>query len=184
MAPKKPHRIAAPTASDTGGKELGQALGAFIKGVNGGRVTGGRGRRSVSNNPSRVDNSHMRVPAPTPVTSRTTSRTGSTLSAYDRVVLGMTDDDVREEASSSTQADRREYLSPPNSIAPERPRAREAIYNPDDRSMTVHFRNGGTYVYYGVTSKDWGALKRNHSFGQTLDRLVIGTYPFQKVASF
>ena len=173
MAPRKPYRIEAPKPVVSGaGKELGKALQDFLKPDR--RVTGGRGRRTVSNNPSLVNNAHLRVATPKPK---------SPLSAYDRVVLGFTDEDVvpEEEGQGSAQT---EYLSPPNTIFPERPRAHEASWDPDTRNMRVVFRNGGTYVYFGVTRRDWSALKRNRSFGQTLDRLVIGTYPFQKIAGF
>lgn len=85
-------------------------------------------------------------------------------------------------ASGGMKEDRRQYLSPPNSIEPGRPRAREVWYDPDPKTLHVVFRDGGTYEYFGVTPQTWRALRSNRSFGQTLDRLVIGTYPFEKVA--
>lgn len=172
MTPK-PHRIAAPTSKVTGADELGNALKSLLGPV---KQTGGRGRRSVSNNPAHTDNSAQRMSQP-----RGSTTTPRTLSVYEKVVLGYTDDtDTPEESGSGSAAT--EYLSPPNTIYPERPRAREAFWDPDTRELQVVFRDGGVYRYYGVSRKDWNALKRNRSFGQTLDRLIIGTYPYQHVA--
>lgn len=175
MTPK-PYRIDAPTTANTGAAEIGKALKAILGPS---RQTGGRGRRSVSNNPAHTDNSAQRVTR-RPSTSSAPKKQ-KPLSVYEKVVLGYTEDDSPDEEPGAGAA-QTEYLSPPNTIFPERPRAREAFWDPDSREMQVVFRNGGTYRYYGVTRKDWSALKRNHSFGQTLDRLVIGTYPYQKVS--
>lgn len=87
-----------------------------------------------------------------------------------------------EGGPADSGVDRTEYLSPPPSTDPGRPRALEAHYNPDNKQLRVVFRNGGTYVYYDVPSATWRALKRNRSFGQTMDRLVINQYEFEKVA--
>lgn len=78
--------------------------------------------------------------------------------------------------------DRIDVISPPNTIEPGRPRAREARFNYNKRELTVVFRDGGTYVYYNVPSQTWRALKANRSFGQTLDRLVINVYQYEKVS--
>lgn len=85
-------------------------------------------------------------------------------------------------ADEQPRVDRTETISPPPSIEPGRPRATEASYDPDSRTMRVVFRNGGTYAYYGVPWQTWRALKTNKSFGQTLDRLVINVYKYEKVA--
>lgn len=88
--------------------------------------------------------------------------------------------DLEEEGEE--RVDRTEVISPPPSLDPARPRALEASYNPDSRVLTVDFRNGGTYAYFGVPPQTWRALKNNRSFGQTLDRLVINRYQYEKVA--
>lgn len=85
-------------------------------------------------------------------------------------------------AEGEAPPDRTEYLSPPKSIEPGRPRALEASYNPDTRQMRVIFRDGGTYVYYEVLPQTWRALKTNRSFGQTFDRLVKNVHSYEKVA--
>lgn len=86
------------------------------------------------------------------------------------------------EDEGEERVDRTEVLSPPPSNDPGRPRALEATYDPDRRTMTVTFRVGGTYAYFGVPPQTWRALKNNRSFGQTLDRLVINRYQYEKVA--
>lgn len=179
MTKKKPTRIAAPTVrGNTGAEELGKALRGLANAANAMArtpTTAPRTRRIASNNPSRVDTTALRVDvAPSQVGRRTK------LSPYDRVVLGMTDDDLAPE--EEVTGDNVQHLSPPNTLFPERPRAHHASWDPDSRDMTVVFRHGGTYRYYGVTRRDWNALKRNRSFGQTLDRLVIGTYPYKKIS--
>lgn len=191
---KKPTRIAAPTVSATAGKELGDAL----KGLH--KAAGIKRRKTKSNNPSRVpvretlrvNPGRERLPtaeellrdtatppiglgARTPGMPSAAELLASTSlggSAYDRELLGAGDDDV----------DRTEYMAPCPSINPDRPRAHEASFNPDTKTLRVVFREGGTYHYYGVPTRVWRALQRNRSFGQTLDRLVINTYEFEKVA--
>lgn len=86
------------------------------------------------------------------------------------------------EDEGEERVDRTEVLSPPPSLDPGRPRALEASYNPDARILTINFRNGGTYAYFGVPPQTWRALKTNRSFGQTVDRLIINRYPYEKVA--
>lgn len=160
--------------------DLGEALAAGMR-ASGRRPTGLR--RTRSNNPARVGineelrrtntdaapGENRRTPGAQPVPG------GTQLSLFDQAELGLLDP-VQE------VVDRTEVLSPPNSIATERPRAREARYDPDRKLLTVRFRNGGTYAYEGVPAADWRALKRNKSFGQTLDRLVINQYPFSRVS--
>jgi hypothetical protein len=108
-------------------------------------------------------------------------------SAYERVLLGgggrgSGDDGDDPAGGGDDNVDRTEYLAPTPSINTVRPRAHEASYNPDTRTLRVVFRHGGTYHYYGVPTRVWRALQRNRSFGQTLDRLVINTYEFEKTA--
>lgn len=162
--------------------DLGDALAAMSRASSKTRRPTGI-RRTRSNNPSRAGvNESLRRDSVTPaVGTSTRSRNVPALpfeqmSLFDQAELGLLDPGVDE------RADRTEVLSPPNSIASERPRAREARYDPDTKVLTVRFRNGGTYAYEGVPLRDWRALQRNRSFGQTLDRLVINQYPFSKVS--
>lgn len=168
MAPRRPRRILSPTVENYGGvgRELGRSLSDLLPVPPAG--TPPRRRRTASNNPARVSSEHLRA---------------ATASIYEQTVLDFGDptfDALVEKSESGLK----EYISPPPTSDEVRPRAREAVYDPSDRSLRVRFRNGGTYVYFGVPRKDWNALKRNQSFGKTLDRLVIGTYPFQKTSEF
>lgn len=96
-------------------------------------------------------------------------------------LLGMTGGALRPEGQQEN-VDRTEYLSPPRSTDPDRPRARQASYNPDNGTLKVVFRNGGTYTYFQVPHQTWGALKKAPSFGQTFDRLILNRYEFEKVS--
>ena len=122
-------------------------------------------RRIRSNNPSLVDTKHLRAPEPDAST--------------DPTDFEVEQGDVFEPVEGSSV---KEYLSPPSTQDSGRPRAREATYDRTSHELTVVFRNGGTYVYLDVALRDWRALQRNRSFGQTLDRLIIGTYPWRKVS--
>jgi hypothetical protein len=193
VPPKKRIRQAAPTSglalSHTG--DLGDALAALTRAASGGRRPTGV-RRTRSLNSSKVGvNKALQV---TPTTRPTEVGTGESprspgiqapqlgslpgLPSYEQIELDLGIEPTPAEAAE----DRTEVLSPPNSIEPGRPRAREARYNPDSRQLVVRFRHGGTYTYYGVPTSTWRALKRNKSFGQTLDRLVLNQYPYEKVA--
>lgn len=202
MAQKKPTRIAAPTTTGVaGGKELGEALKAMSK------AAGIKRRKTVSNNPSRrptreslrVNPGRERLPTaeellrdtampPPGEGARTPGMPSATELLNDGLTPGMpTARELLEEGGGpgpldDERVDRTEWLAPPPSINPDRPRAHEASYNPDTKTLRVVFRHGGTYHYYGVPTRVWRALQRNRSFGQTLDRLVINTYEFEKVA--
>lgn len=205
MAAKKPKRITAPKV-DTGAGDLASALAGIQKAGN--RKRGGPVKRH-SNNPSRVPVkealrvSRSKLPTQAQLEHDTASSTilaeggrvegmplvpsvGDILggrdtrsgSKFDEVLLGGgTQLAAGEEATGDV-----EYLSPPPTIHPGRPRALEASYNRETKVLRVVFRDGGTYAYYGVPTSVWRACKRNRSFGQTLDRLVINTYPFEKTA--
>jgi hypothetical protein len=167
VAPKRPRQIPSPTVANYGGvgRELGRSLADLAATP---PATAARPRRTASNNPSRVSTEHLRV-AP--------------LSTYEQTVLDF-GDPFFDAAVENAETSAKEYLSPPPTSDEPRPRAREAVYDPTDRSLQVRFRNGGTYTYFGVPRKDWNALKRNQSFGRTLDRLIIGTYPFRKTSVY
>lgn len=167
--------------------DLGDALAAMSR-ASTRRPTGIRRTRSL--NPSKVGvNEALRIKRPTTVSEEAdvgvSTRTPGAppvpqhqqLSLFDQAELGLLDP-VHEDFT----VDRTEVLSPPPSINPDRARALEARYDPDRKLLTVRFRNGGTYAYEGVPTATWRALKRNKSFGKTLDRLVINQYPFEKVS--
>lgn len=192
MATRKPHRIRGGNAPGSTG-DLGDALQALAKAAAGrsGRPSGIRRTRSL--NPSKVGvnealriNPASRVPKPgvspeaypgesTRMPGLQIPMPGSLPGLGEQLTLF----DMEPEGPT---IDRTEVLSPPNSIEPGRPRALEARYDPDTKRLTVRFRNGGTYAYEGVPRQTWRALKRNKSFGQTMDRLVINQYPFEKIA--
>lgn len=206
MPPGKPHRIAAPSSTETGLGDLAKALSGIQKAGN--RTRSNSGRKRQSNNPSRVPVkeglrvTRSKLPTQERIERDTASSTvlgdggradglppvipsvgelGPSPSAVDRwadAVLGGTP----AETGGSDDVDRTEYLSPPPTLHPGRPRAHEARYNPDTKVLHVTFRHGGTYAYYGVPHQTWRALKTNRSFGQTFDRLVLNTYAFEKVS--
>lgn len=164
--------------------DLGDALAALSRASGRRRPTAIR--RTRSNNPAKVGvNERLRRPAPSdeaaPGESHRTPGMAPVpvgqLSLFDQAELGLLDG-----GADDAKVDRTEVLSPPNSLDTERPRAREARYDPDRRLLTVRFRNGGTYAYENVPPADWRALKRNKSFGKTMDRLIINQYPFSKVS--
>lgn len=194
---KPPGRVKRIKAPDVLGqnKELGQAFGEIA------RAAGITKRKRSSNNPARVPTNeglrirrtpkvpsaaallHDTAPQPlgtgrrepgTPLVDSPSMPTAAELLAS---TSGEGAEVVRGE-----KIDRTEYLSPPPSLDPDRPRAREATYNPDTGTLRVVFRNGGSYEYFQVPHQTWRALKNNQSFGQTLDRLVIGSYQFEKVS--
>lgn len=184
MAAKKPIKIAAPTVGYTG--DLGDALYALARATSGGRRPTGV-RRTRSLNPAKVGvNKALRITRPVPGQEAQPGESTRTpgaqplppgqLSLFDQVELGI------DPSQQDDGVDRTEVLSPPNSLDPARPRALEARYDPDTRRLTVRFRNGGTYAYEGIPPATWRALKRNKSFGQTMDRLVINQYPYSKIA--
>lgn len=157
--------------------DLGDALAALSTARSGRRPAALR--RVRSNNPAKVGvNEALRRPDVLPGEETRTQNMpappAQQLSLFDEAELGLDPD--------ADTGSRILVLSPPNSIASERPRAREARYDPDTRVLTVRFRNGGTYAYDGVPLRDWRALERNKSFGQTLDRLIINQYPFRRVS--
>lgn len=165
--------------------DLGDALAAMARASSrpGRRPTAIR--RTRSNNPAKVGvnealrRQHLPTEAAVGESTRTpgmaTPPGPQQLSLFDQAELGLLD-------PGDVKVDRTEVLSPPNSLDPQRPRALEARYDPDRRLLTVRFRNGGTYAYEGVPPQDWRALKRNKSFGKTMDRLIINQYPFTKVS--
>lgn len=196
-APKKPTHIAAPTNNTVG--DLAKTLDAINKAAKKrGAVTG---IRRASKNPAKVGvdtalrvvrAGRGRLPTADELLRDTAVNVGDSGrvadmpragSAYDDIVLG---GDVAAGhiigPDGEAIPDRTEYLSPPPSIDPDRPRAREARYNPDTRQLHVVFRNGGSYVYFDVPTTVWRSLKRNRSFGQTLDRLVVNQFAYEKVA--
>lgn len=193
MAAKKPHRIAAPKTGQNL-NELGQTLTGIAKAARKGKPAGIR--RSGSNNPSvtpirpgmRVTRSKLPTAAELLRDTAVNLGDGARTEGMPRPA-GLNDGlPTAEELLSMTggdaglQVDRTEYLAPPPTLNPDRPRALEAQYNPDTKQLRVVFRHGGTYVYYDVPSATWRALKRNRSFGQTLDRLVLNQYQYEKVA--
>lgn len=190
MPPRKRIIQAAPTAGYTG--DLGDALAAMSR-------AGSKGpsapRRTRSLNPSRVGINkslqiRRRVPTATDLLDSTHTEAGVGESTRVPGVqlpqpgslpglgeqLGLFDVDPDESG-----VDRTEIISPPNSTEPGRPRALEARYDPDNKRLVVRFRNGGTYAYDGVPTATWRALKRNKSFGKTMDRLVLNQYPYEKI---
>lgn len=188
---RRPTRIAAPTVGSSGGKELGEAL----KGIH--KAAGIQRQKRKSQNPSRVPTREVLRRRPgqkrLPTAAELYAQTATPAPGESAPVPGMsavrTAADLLAETAGSTSpglldtpVDRTEYLAPTPSINPDRPRAHEASYNPDTRTLRVVFRHGGTYHYFGVPPQTWRALQRNRSFGQTLDRLVINTYEFEKVA--
>lgn len=200
MAAKKgPTRIAAPKL--TAGSELAQSLEAIAKASK--KRGSSTGIRRASKNPSiaGVDQSlkvvragRGRLPSAAELLRDTAVNVGDSGRAVDMPRAGSAYEDVLLGGGTPAPAgplievdgelipDRTEYLAPTPSIDPDRPRAREAQYNPDTRQLRVVFRHGGTYVYYDVPTTVWRALKRNRSFGQTLDRLVVNQYAYEKVA--
>lgn len=202
-APRQPKRIAAPKVEST---ELGNALKAVVKASR--KRGSSTGIRRASNNPSKVGidetlkvvrrgRGHLPTAAqilrdtavPLAEGAREEGMPRRPGQAFEDILLGAADQGEAVtgagpmiEVDGELIPDRTEYLSPPTSIEPDRPRAREAWYNPDTRQLRVVFRSGGTYVYYDVPTTTWRALKRNRSFGQTLDRLVVNQYAYEKVA--
>lgn len=190
MAQKgKPTRIAAPTLTGVaGGKELGDALKAMHK------AAGIKKRKTTSNNPSRrpvreslrVNPGRNRLPTAEELLRDTAAPPlGESQRTFGSPMPSAAD--LLEQGGGAgpldgDTVDRTEFMAPTPSINPDRPRAHEASYNPDTKTLRVVFRHGGTYHYYGVPARVWRALQRNRSFGQTLDRLVINTYEFEKVA--
>ena len=199
-SPQRPRK--APQAKNAG-SELGETLAAVAKLTKAAGIT--RARRTTSQNPARMPiNKSLRVhSSDMPTAKELFDSTGPSLGTGSRAarvqVLPTADEQLgrgglitAEELMALTggdgplanqpEADRTEYLSPPPSNDPSRPRARSSSYNPDTLVLTVTFRNGGTYQYFGVPRRTWGALKRNRSFGQTMDRLVLNQYSYEKVA--
>lgn len=182
-------KIAAPKVGT--GEELGATISKIVK----------SGRKRTSNNPSRVPtNEALRVrrrlptadellrDTATPPLGQGTRLARTPLPPIPEALptaeelLAMDPEALRVGVPEEGGRDRTEVLSPPPSLNNERPRAREAQYDPDSRVLRVVFRSGGSYEYFNVPPQTWRALKTGRSFGQTLDRLVIGTYPFEKVA--
>lgn len=199
---KQPTRVAAPKIASS---ELSRSLAAITKASK--KRGSSTGIRRASKNPSKVGVDETlkvvragrgRLPSVSEIMRDTAVTVGEgprlegvprAGQAYDDILLGGADQGPQTaaagpliEVDGELIPDRTEYLSPPPSIDPDRPRAREAKYNPDTRQLHVVFRNGGTYVYYDVPTTTWRALKRNRSFGQTLDRLVMNQYAYEKVA--
>ena len=198
--PQRPRK--APQAKNAG-SELGETLEAVAKLAKAAGIV--RARRTTSQNPARMPiNKTMRVhSSDMPTAKELFDRTGPSLGTGARAarvqVLPTADEQLGQNGlitaeelmalsggegmlADQLEVDRTEYLSPPPSNDPSRPRTRASSYNPDTQVLTVTFRNGGTYQYFGVPRRTWGALKRNRSFGQTMDRLVINQYPYEKVA--
>lgn len=192
---KSPTRVAAPKTGQF--SELGDALTGIVKASR--KKTKASGIRRASNNPSKVgvDKGLQvvragRLPTAEELLRDTASAplgTGTRTEGMPRPAGLSSGLPTAEEllamtggAAEAAQVDRTEYLAPPPSTDPARPRALEAQYNPQTKQLRVVFRNGGTYVYYDVPSATWRALKRNRSFGQTMDRLVINQFEYEKVA--
>lgn len=191
MPPRKRIIQAAPTSGYTG--DLGDALAAMHRA---GSKAASAPRRTRSLNPSRVGVNkglaiRRRIPTATDLLDSTHTEAGVGESTRVPGVqlpqpgslpglgeqLGLFELDPEPDPL----VDRTEFLSPPNSNEPGRPRALEARYDPDTHRLVVRFRNGGTYAYEGVPRATWRALKRNKSFGKTMDRLVINQYPYEKI---
>ena len=89
-----------------------------------------------------------------------------------------TPEEMRARAAEQTR-----YLSPTPSSMPERPRTLEARYDPAQQVLTITYRDGGTYDYFGVPRRVWYNFARVKSPGKFLDRNVKGVYPFEKVGA-
>ena len=192
----KPRKIAAPKS--TVASDLSSVLGAIAKS----NKPSGVRRSRAAQNPSRVspDTSlritRSKLPTASELLRDTAAPLGEGLrsravqlptptgmpTASELLELGGGPGPMAGVEEGEERVDRTEYLSPPPSIEPGRPRALQAQYNPDTRVMNVTFRDGGTYAYFGVPPQTWRALKGNRSFGQTLDRLVINRYQYEKVS--
>ena len=201
-AGKPPQRPRRAPQQRNGGTELGETLAAVAKVAKAAGIK--RARRTVSNNPSRTPiNKSLRVGSDMPTAKELFNSTapglgtGSRAARIQQIAMPTADELLGQgglitaedlfnlgasDAPREVEVDRTEYLSPPPSIDPARPRARSASYNPDTSVLTVTFRNGGTYQYFGVPRRTWGALKRNRSFGQTLDRLVLNQFEYEKTS--
>lgn len=200
MAKKQPTRVAAPKVDNS---DLAKALVAIGKASK--KRGSSTGIRRASRNPSKVGvddslrvvrASRGRLPSAAEILRDTAVTLGEGArtegmprrpgQAFEDVLLGGADAPQSAgpliEVDGELIPDRTEVLAPTPSIDPDRPRAREARFNPDTRQLTIVFRNGGTYVYYDVPTTAWRALKRNRSFGQTFDRLIHNQYAFEKVA--
>ena len=197
--PQRPRR--APQQRNTG-TELSETLAAVAKVAKAAGIK--RARRTASNNPSRAPiNKSLRVGSDMPTAKELFDSTspglgsGARAARIQQVAMPTADEMLgrgglitaeelfnlsADPEAQQVEVNRTEYLAPPPSIDPSRPRARSASYNPDTSVLTVTFRNGGTYQYFGVPRRTWGALKRNRSFGQTLDRLVLNQYEYEKTS--
>lgn len=64
--------------------------------------------------------------------------------------------------------------SPTSTTDPNRPRTVAAGWDRDRKVMTVVFRDGTFYNYYGVSGLEWGNFKRAHSKGESIRKYFDG----------
>lgn len=53
--------------------------------------------------------------------------------------------------------------------------------NPQSNSVFVQFRNGGTYIYSGVTSDAAIELINAESIGRAVNQVLVGKFPSEKL---
>ena len=58
---------------------------------------------------------------------------------------------------------------------------RSLAYDPEDGTMSVRFRNGGTYFYYDVPPEVFERVKGSDSVGGALHSEVKGVYDYKRV---
>lgn len=74
-----------------------------------------------------------------------------------------TQDEVEDQSSAPTFV---EYDIPTSSTNYSRPRTVAAGYDPESNTLTVVFRDGTVYNYYGVTPSEWMAFYSSYSKGR------------------
>lgn len=74
-------------------------------------------------------------------------------------------DDPNFTVFASPFDDQSEWISSTPSINPPRPRTRAAGYDPTEQVLTVVFRDGTWWSYYGVSPDVWNAFKATNSPG-------------------
>jgi len=55
------------------------------------------------------------------------------------------------------------------------------LFNPDEHVLTLEFRNGLTYEYFGVPSSLYAALLTAESKGSFIARFIRGQFSFRQL---
>lgn len=59
---------------------------------------------------------------------------------------------------------------------------RSVRYRRRDKTLTVVYRNGGRYIYFGVERATWRRVKGADSLGYAMNRIVKPSHDCRKVA--